>query len=206
MGLGKTAEFVALVMAQKEAAAKAMLTPTVVSEDCFADNDVDDGLPCISSTLVVAPMSMLGQWQREIAAYTAGAARVRLHYGADRIRSPRDLSNCDFVLTSFGTLVSEYDGLLKNQSIAATKGTSTECHNAGRGPPPLQTSLDLARRPLDASVPILFGVRWLRVGLDEAHVIRNRSTKSARACFEIAARHRWALTGTPLQVSFFISR
>ena len=47
----------------------------------------------------------------------------------------------------------------------------------------------------------LFGVVWTRVVLDEAHTIRNRATKIAQGCCRLAARYRWALTGTPLQNS-----
>lgn len=47
----------------------------------------------------------------------------------------------------------------------------------------------------------LFGLWWDRVVLDEAHVIKNRATQSAQACACLAATHRWALTGTPIQNS-----
>ncbi len=40
---------------------------------------------------------------------------------------------------------------------------------------------------------------WWRVILDEAHEIRNATTQTAMACFEVEAQNRWALTGTPVQ-------
>jgi SNF2 family DNA or RNA helicase len=39
------------------------------------------------------------------------------------------------------------------------------------------------------------------VVLDEAHVIKNRQSLTFRACLALQARHRWCLTGTPLQNS-----
>ena len=42
---------------------------------------------------------------------------------------------------------------------------------------------------------------WSRIILDEAHEIRNCSTKKAQACFTLKARVKWLLTGTPLQNS-----
>jgi hypothetical protein len=45
---------------------------------------------------------------------------------------------------------------------------------------------------------VFSSVRWERVALDESHMIRNRSTATARACFHLEARWRWALSGTPI--------
>ncbi|KAI0140058.1 SNF2 family N-terminal domain-containing protein [Hypoxylon sp. NC0597] len=44
----------------------------------------------------------------------------------------------------------------------------------------------------------LFAVKWRRVVLDEAHAIRNHSTARAKAAFELQAKSRWMLTGTPI--------
>lgn len=42
-------------------------------------------------------------------------------------------------------------------------------------------------------------MKWGRVVLDEAHTIANKKSKTAQACYEIAATRRWCLTGTPIQ-------
>jgi DNA repair protein RAD5 len=47
--------------------------------------------------------------------------------------------------------------------------------------------------------PTLFDVEFHRVILDEAHIIKSPSTAIAQACYKLQSRHRWALTGTPIQ-------
>ncbi|CAA89964.2 ATP-dependent chromatin remodeller/ubiquitin-protein ligase E3 Rad8 [Schizosaccharomyces pombe] len=44
----------------------------------------------------------------------------------------------------------------------------------------------------------LFSVHWFRVVLDEGHNIRNRESKTAKACHSISSQNRWVITGTPI--------
>lgn len=44
----------------------------------------------------------------------------------------------------------------------------------------------------------LLAIQWRRVVLDEAHAIRNFSTSRAKAAFQVQAKSRWMLTGTPM--------
>ncbi|XP_059159107.1 helicase-like transcription factor [Physella acuta] len=50
------------------------------------------------------------------------------------------------------------------------------------------------------SSPIL-KIEWLRVVLDEGHMIRNPQAVQTKAAFELKAQRRWILTGTPIQNS-----
>jgi SWI/SNF-related matrix-associated actin-dependent regulator of chromatin subfamily A3 len=44
----------------------------------------------------------------------------------------------------------------------------------------------------------LFAIKWLRVILDEGHIIRTKSTKQSIAACDLDAERRWILTGTPI--------
>ncbi|KAI6115452.1 SNF2 family N-terminal domain-containing protein, partial [Pisolithus croceorrhizus] len=45
----------------------------------------------------------------------------------------------------------------------------------------------------------LFCMKWWRIILDEAHLIRNWAAKSMEACFNMVGKYRWCFTGTPIQ-------
>ena len=45
----------------------------------------------------------------------------------------------------------------------------------------------------------LFQYEWFRVVLDEAHYIKGRTIQIAKAVYNIKAKNRWCMTGTPIQ-------
>jgi SNF2 family DNA or RNA helicase len=55
------------------------------------------------------------------------------------------------------------------------------------------TTYDIARTDLHLS-----RLRWFRIVLDEAHIIKNRSTKTAKVIMGFTSQLRWGLTGTPV--------
>ncbi|MEU5690315.1 DEAD/DEAH box helicase [Actinosynnema sp. NPDC020468] len=104
-------------------------------------------------TLLICPMSVVGNWQREAERFTPDL-KVHVHHGADRVA--RALSgDHDLVVTTYAV---------------ATR---------------------------DARA--LAGIAWERVVLDEAQNVKNSATRQARAVRSFPARHRVALTGTPVE-------
>lgn len=158
MGLGKTIEILSLI--------HHTLPPR-------APSDVFGRRGSCRTTLIVAPVSLIGQWQSEAARSSEpGTLNVLLYHGTERASSnlkhaclSRSSSAPDIVITSYGSVLSEY--LAYRQAP----------HAAHTG---------------------LFSLSFYRVVLDEAHCIKNRLSKTARACYALASERRWALTGTPI--------
>ncbi|RIW47106.1 DEAD/DEAH box helicase [Micromonospora endophytica] len=130
MGLGKTVQLLALLAADP---------------------------PQTGPTLLVCPMSLVGNWQREAARFTP-QLRIHVHHGAQRARGE-----------DFATAVHDADLVLTTYTVAA------------------RDAADLA------------GIDWHRVVLDEAQAIKNAATRQAEAVRALPARHRIAVTGTPVE-------
>ncbi|MGI5244010.1 SNF2-related protein [Dactylosporangium sp. CA-139066] len=104
-------------------------------------------------TLLVCPMSLVGNWQREAARF-APAVRVHVHHGADRARA-LDPAEFDLVVTTYSVVTRDAEKL--------------------------------------------GAVSWHRIVLDEAQAVKNAATKQSAAVRALPARHRIAVTGTPVE-------
>jgi SNF2 family DNA or RNA helicase len=162
MGLGKTVQALALIISRK-------------SEN-----------PACKTTLIVAPVALMGQWAREISKLLKRGRHsltVETLHANTRDLQWAKLREKDVVLTTYGTLASEikrkhaWEEKLKRVPNAKPSGRSEH-------------------------MPLL-GERskWYRVILDEAQWIKNKATKAAVAACYLQSEYRWCLTGTPMQNS-----
>jgi len=89
MGLGKTIQLLTLLLAERERAAAQ-----------------GAGAAPVAATLLVCPMSVVGNWEREAARFAPGL-RVLVHHGPDRLKGEALLAACtgggapDLVLTTY---------------------------------------------------------------------------------------------------------
>ena len=124
------------------------------------------------STLVVCPLSLLSQWESELnRKVKEGVLKVGVFHGPSRAQSFSELQKFDVVLTTYATLSLELSEDDRQKKSSKKRGRADK---------------------------ILLGHDWYRVILDEAHTIKDKSTKTAKACFQVRAARRWCVTGTPI--------
>ena len=177
MGLGKTIEMFSLIHSHQSEVAIAANSKSMGSVNSLPrlpqTSSAVEPAPC--TTLVVAPMSLLAQWESEaVKASKPGSMKTLVYYGNEKAANLQTLCSAsnaatapNVIITSYGTVLSEFN------QVAQAKGD--------RG-----------------SHGGLFSVDFFRIILDEAHTIKNRQAKTSKACYELSAKHRWVLTGTPI--------
>jgi SWI/SNF-related matrix-associated actin-dependent regulator of chromatin subfamily A3 len=127
------------------------------------------------TTLIVCPTSVMSSWVKQIEQHLeAGTLKVSQYHGPDRFNLLSKLDDVDVLVTSYGTMKSDFTRFL---SRAATD------HNCGVPKPE----------------SYLFDKRFHRIILDEAHMIRNVKSQAFKGVMALQASHRLCLTGTPIQ-------
>lgn len=137
------------------------------------------------SNLVIAPVALMQQWKREIERLLRPGRHqlsVFVLHGEKRSTSFRDLKEYDVVLTTFGTLASEYKRKEHFEQLHKESGSSEPL-------PPKVVSQLPCLGPKS---------KWHRVIIDEAQCIKNRNTKAALAACQLDSTHRWCMSGTPM--------
>lgn len=158
----------ALILATKTEVSPEFSNTTLIGEIRFFKIPRYSRLSIIS----VAPLSILSNWEKQINDHcTYSALTYCVYYGPGRSMSAEELQKYDVVITTYQTVVLEDPAASKPATQSKKKKKSA--HD-------------------------LFSVNFKRVILDEAHQIRNATTKMARAVSALTAERRWCLTGTPI--------
>ena len=159
MGLGKTIQALALMVSRR-------------SPD-----------PNRKTTLIVAPVALLKQWEREIKQKLKPQHRLSTYilHGSGRGASWENLKTFDVVLTTFGTLSIE---IKRKESIEQFKSEN----------PNWKPMTKADRLPLLGEES-----KWYRVIIDEAQCIKNRNTRAAQGACALQSLTRFCMSGTPMQ-------
>lgn len=144
-----------------------------------------------AATLVVAPTSLLTQWKDELRRTSKDRLSVLVYNDQKDISHLADEldGGVDVVVVSYGKIGVEFEKYAS------------------------ETTGSLARRPKNG----IFAIDWYRIildevrlrctgdklpanakGLSQAHNIKSRSTRAAKACYALEGRRRWCLSGTPI--------
>ncbi|KAJ3148343.1 hypothetical protein HDU86_007452 [Geranomyces michiganensis] len=189
MGLGKTVSSIALI----------------VANPAPPDNPPPgDPLHSPKPTLIIAPVSLLIQWEKELSTKLKPGKKLRvlLHHGSSRERDHTIIGSYDVILTSYHVMMGDwprppqkprrkrgvaYDAVMQQGFQEQVEEFEAE----------QERWKDPAYRLAEAGP--LFKINYRRIILDEAHIIKNRATLGARAAYDLHAIYRWCLTGTPIQ-------
>ncbi|KAF2421570.1 DNA repair protein, RAD5 [Tothia fuscella] len=176
MGLGKTIEMLSLIHSHKSdlviSAASAGLSVNNLPR-LSKDSKAVEHAP--ATTLVIAPMSLLAQWQSEAEkASSPGTLNVMVYYGSEKSANLQKLCCEANAATAPNVIITSYGVVLSEFNQVAAQGGNRGSHGG------------------------LFSLEYFRIILDEGHFIKNRQSKTAKACYELKAIHRWVLTGTPI--------
>jgi len=134
MGLGKTIQLLALLVREREAGAAAPLGPT----------------------LLVCPMSLVGNWQREAARFAPGL-KVYVHHGTERHAGrafEKALRAHDLVITTYGLVAREAEALAAVEFGRVVLDEAQNVKNSGTRQARAVRALRAARRVALTGTPV----------------------------------------------------
>ncbi|KAI6150586.1 hypothetical protein BKA82DRAFT_4388616 [Pisolithus tinctorius] len=142
-----------------------------------------------AATLVVVPLTLLGQWDREIQKHCHPNARVLIVRQSDVLPAAKILAtNYDLIVMSDVRFCRES----RNKKVArlhALPRCTCPCFEGSRIPN--------CRCPGDTQVTPLLQVRWKRLVVDEGHIAGNVSATINYFVKELSIERKWIVTGTP---------
>ncbi|KAL0052446.1 hypothetical protein WJX82_002358 [Trebouxia sp. C0006] len=159
LGLGKTVDLAALILSRP---APPLAGTTTV-----------DGLLVSRATLVVCPVSLMGQWATELADKTNGRLKVLMHHGLKRSRDPKDLLDYDVVLVTYQIIAQEWVYLQHTKS-------------------------DRAKLAHDY---LIARIKWHRLVLDEAHTAKTPRLASQKYVLSLSVTTGGVQPGPQLAVT-----
>ncbi|KAI9375763.1 SNF2 family N-terminal domain-containing protein [Aspergillus egyptiacus] len=156
--------------------------------------NIVDGLPAdpndpIKTTLIVVPSHLVKHWMDQMRIhcdprYIGEVVRHDAHSKLDTLNVAKSLQNFQVVVTTYEEI---------RRSYPVFK------------PPKEQADVDKLFQQweltFEENLGPLHRIKYHRIVLDEAHMIKNRKSSVSIAVRGLTARYKWALSGTPVQNS-----
>lgn len=125
MGLGKTIQAIALLLTNRKPESSRVRKPDDSDDDDYDDDEdsKEERQPKFprrlsKSTLVIAPLALIKQWEGEIIAKVEDTHKLRVcvYHGNTRAKATENLQDFDVVITTYGTLTSDHGGVDKKKA------------------------------------------------------------------------------------------
>jgi SNF2 family DNA or RNA helicase len=122
----------------------------------------------------------MSNWIQQIEQHVApDTFKVGMYHGPDRYDLLSAASDFDVLIASYGTLSTDYGN--EFPKVGGKENSKPK------------------KKKARTKGPSIFAQIFLRVILDEAHIIRNTKSRTFAGCSKLQATYRLCLTGTPLQ-------
>ncbi|KAK1389047.1 ATP-dependent helicase rhp16 [Heracleum sosnowskyi] len=223
MGMGKTVQAIALVLAKQDYKRTFCESNGVSSQPSSSS-----GLPEVKATLVICPLVAVIQWVNEIDRFTLRAEyrknvmppkekciwcgklfyehKISIHQkyfcGPNAIRTNKQSKQKKGKYAGLGVNRSE-----KGKGVESVDEGKEESSKKGKhynkdktfGAGSSTNKSEGAENGSCNSKSTLHSVKWDRIILDEAHYIKDRRCNTTKAVLALKSSYKWALSGTPLQ-------
>ena len=140
-------------------------------------------------TLIVCSPALIQQWLSELKTHVdqntfqvINRFRGREDKDFDSKGVELQMEGTDILLTTYGEVIRSYPKLNLPQDLKDR-----------------EAKLAWWEKEWDANRGLLHRAHFFRVVLDEAQIIKNHLSQTSIACRALMARHRWAISGTPIQ-------
>ena len=164
------------------------LGKTIMTIACMVSNPPAPGSSS-NCTLIVSTPALVTQWESELRKHTEAKVfpTILIYHGKEFTRTytrdaERQVQMADIVLTSYQEVWKSYPKYRPPKHIVLPEKKKewwTEAYKANRS--------------------ILHRVHFHRIVLDEAQIIKNHESQISIACRGLMGKHRWAISGTPIQ-------
>ena len=144
-----------------------LVADKVEGEDLLSDKPTHRS----RGTLVICPVSLVGQWCAEARSklrFDKSEFKIHEYHGSNRIRDPAKLSVFDLVVTTYETLASDLRMYEKNHA--------------------------------KDKYPAVSKINWFRIVCDESHKGKSKNAMSS-SLFGLYSMRRWCVTGTPVNTN-----